>query len=315
MNVKLKEIQAPVEDLLAETTIILKEKAKSNIPLIDNISAMTPIAKGKKIRSTLLFLLAGMNDTPTTGISEIAASIEMFHLSSLIHDDIMDNSEQRRGQKTLNTNIGNFRSVLWGDHLFINAFSSIHDLGKPQVLDIILEAARLMVEGQLIEVENAYNFDMNLGTYYDVINRKTSSLFSAVSSIVFAIKGHPSLNMEAFRDFGVKFGAIFQMRDDVMDIWSTKTGKDHFRDLEEGKVTLPFILLMKACEKDIRKDFLKGRKKKLLRLFEKYDIQARCMKTIDEFHQQCLDFLSNFPDSNYKETTLKLLDFIKHRDY
>jgi octaprenyl-diphosphate synthase len=314
---ELKEIQRPVEKLLSETDAILMEKAKSNIQLLNDMIELTPISKGKKIRSTLLFLVAGMNDSlsPFPELVEIAASVEMFHLSSLIHDDIMDNSEQRRGQKTLNTNMGNLRSLLGGDYLFINSCTSIHNIGKPFLLDITLKAAKQMVKGQIIEVANANNFNIELGTYYDIIDRKTSSLFAAVTRIVSALNGDSPQQSEIFYQFGLNFGSIFQISDDMLDIFSTRSGKDRFRDLEEGKITLPFILLIRECGTGIKEDFLKGDKEKLLKLFEKHNIKALCMEKIVGYHKQCIDFLNMFPDSVYKESLLKLLEFIKYRDY
>lgn len=312
----LKEIQRPVKALLAETDATLINKVKTNISLLNRMSDLTPISKGKKIRSTVLFLLAGVTSLPASPeLAEIASSFEMFHLSSLIHDDIMDNSEQRRGQKTLNTNMGNFRSVLWGDFLFISSFTSIHNMGKSVLLDISLKAARLMVEGQIIEAENAYNFDVALETYYDIIQRKTSSLFAAVTQMVSALGNDSSETMEEFYRFGLDFGTIFQVSDDILDIFSTRSGKDRFRDLEEGKVTLPFILLMRKSGIDIREDFMKGNREKLLELFEKNNIKKLCMEEVAGYYQRCAAFLEPFPPSIYKECLMALLDFIKYRDY
>lgn len=311
----LKEIQIPVEELLAETNTFLIEKVKSNIRLINKMRDLTPVSKGKKIRSTLLFLLAGINEAMLPELVDIAASVEMFHLSSLIHDDIMDNSEQRRGQKTLNINLGNFRSVLWGDYLFINSFTSIHNIGKPYILDIALKAATLMVEGQIIEAANAYNFNMELKTYYDIIERKTSSLFAAVAEIVFALRGKSEKQMKSFYQFGLDFGTIFQIRDDMLDIFSADSGKDRFRDLAEGKITLPFILLIQESDIDIKEDFCTGNRDKLLKLFKKYNIKEMCLEKVGGYYQRCVDLLEPYPDSDYKKSLLKLLDFIVYRDY
>lgn len=316
----LEEIQKPVVRLLAETNSILKEKVKSDIRLLNMMINLTPITKGKKIRSTLFYLLAGLK-SPMPGpaeaheLIEIASAIEMFHLSSLIHDDIMDNSEKRRGEKTLNTNIGNFRSVLWGDYLFINAFSTIHNIGKPFLLDTVLETAKIMVEGQIIEVENAYNFDIQLETYYDIINRKTSSLFAAVALLVTLLHGESQQQKDLFYQFGLNFGTIFQVSDDMLDIFSTHSGKDRFRDLEEGKLTLPFILLMNETNTDSRNAFSEGNREKLLELFEKHKIKEQCLEKIADYHGRCLDFLKSYPDSVYKKSLLGLLDFVKYRDY
>lgn len=315
MIMDLKDIQKPVEDLLASTNAILINRVKTDVQSLTEMSDLTPIAKGKKIRSTLLFLLAGMRGTMYPELAEVASSVEMFHLSSLIHDDIMDNSEQRRGQKTLNINMGNFRSVLWGDYLFISSFSSLHNTGKPYLLDILLSAARKMVEGQIIEVANSYNFKVELETYYDIINRKTSALFGAVTKIVSALNGDSPEQQEQYYRFGMDFGSIFQVSDDVLDIFSTQSGKDRFRDLAEGKVTLPFILLIKESAADIKEAFMNGDSAKLLELLETHNTKAMCMEKISGFYDRCSDFLKPFPDSIYKESLTALLDFIKYRDY
>lgn len=311
----LKEIQKPVSDLLAETNAILVEKARSNIRLLSEMGELTPLAKGKKIRSTLLFLLAGMSECFSGDLPSIAASLEMFHLSSLIHDDILDNSEQRRGQKTLNTNMGNFRSVLWGDYLFINAFSTLHNLGKPVLVDITFNAAKLMVEGQIIEVQNAYNFAIDIPTYLDIINRKTSSLFAAVAHTIAVLTKDSPQSVDQYIQFGTDFGTTFQIRDDIMDIFSEQSGKDRFRDLGEGKMTLPYILLLQKSDRDIRKIYLKGKQAKLLKMCREFGIEELCNTEMEFFHRRCLGFMEHFPPSQYKEALYKLLDFIKARDY
>jgi octaprenyl-diphosphate synthase len=311
----LQDIQKPVEKLLENTNSIILEKVKSNLKSLDKIEKLTPISKGKKIRSTLLFLLAGMVDLKSSILSEIAASIELFHLSSLIHDDIIDNSQKRRGEKTLNINLGNFRSVLWGDFIFINSFSSIHSLGNPELMKIVLKAAIRMVEGQLIEIENAYNFGIQLETYYDIIQRKTSSLFAAVCQMVSVLNKEPYEIREKYYRFGLDFGTIFQIVDDMLDIFSIKSGKDRFKDLEEGKITLPFILLLDESKSDITENFLNCNHQKLLEFCSEYKIKEKCLEKISFFYERCHRFLEPFPDSRYKESLLNLLPFIKYREY
>jgi len=316
-TINLKKIQQPVERLLEETDELLKNRAKSNIPVITKINDIAPITKGKKIRSTLLFLLAGMNGSLLLSpyLSEIAASIEMFHLSSLVHDDVVDNSELRRGELTLHSNLGNNLSVMWGDFLFISAFSALNNLDKKYLMDITLEAARLMVEGQIIELDNTFNFIIGRETYYDIINKKTSALFAAVTQIAAAVNNEPPDTQKKYHQFGLNFGTIFQVTDDMLDIFSENTGKDRFSDLKEGKVTLPIILLLKENKEDIKTLFSEGNREKLLSLFEIHKIKDMCLQEITGFYNRCLEFLDPFPGSIYKDSVLNLLEFIKYRDY
>jgi len=313
----LKDIQQPIVHLLHDTDRLLVERVSSNIPIITQINDTAPITKGKKIRSTLLFLLAGMNGSLSNHpyLGEIAASIEMFHLSSLIHDDIVDNSDLRRGEQTLHNNLGNNLSVMWGDFLFISAFSALNNLNRKFLMDITLNAARLMVEGQIIELANAFNFSITHETYYDIITKKTSALFAAVTHIAGAVKEESPELQEQYRQFGLNFGNIFQVTDDMLDIFSDNSGKDRFCDLKEGKVTLPIILLLKEKKEDIKALFSEGNQEKLLSLFDTYKIKDMCWQEVVGYYNKCLDFLKGFPDSIYKTSVLNLLEFIKNRDY
>lgn len=312
----LKEIQKPVEGLLNDTNRLLRERVRSSIQVIDNITRVAPIARGKKIRSTILFLLAGMNGSISPILPEIAASIEMFHLSSLIHDDVVDNSKLRRGVQTLNSNLGNNMSVLWGDFLFISSFDALSKLGKKGLLDIALEAARLMVEGQIIELANTFNFDVDRKTYYDIVDGKTSSLFSAVTQMTAVACDIGPESMDDYHRFGIDIGSIFQVSDDMLDIFSETSGKDRFGDLKEGKITLPYILLLENCnDENIRNYLDQKNEEKLLEYFKKYKIKEKTMDEISQIHSRAVAFLDRFPDSLYKKTMLELLEFIKYRDY
>lgn len=318
MNLKnLKEIQQPVTAMLEETNNILIERVRSDVSIIDKITHLAPVSRGKKIRSTLMFLLAGMTDSlkPELQHPAISASIEMFHLSSLIHDDVVDNSKLRRGKETLNNHLGNHMTVLWGDYLFISAFTALNRIGKKFLMDIILKAARLMVEGQIIELANTFNYELGEETYYDIINKKTSSLFSAVTHITAALNDSTDQEQEDYYQFGLDFGTIFQISDDMLDIFSDKSGKDRFSDLKEGKITLPFILLQRKCHKDIRRQYDDNDPEKLLAIFEECNTKKLCLETIETYFQRAMSFIDRFPPSIYKDSLVKLLDFIKYRDY
>jgi len=317
MNIDLKEIQQPVKKLLIETDRSLQDQVISSIELVSRINRMAPISRGKKIRSTLLFLLAAIRNSLSHSheLTKIAASIEMFHLSSLVHDDVVDNSALRRGERTLNNNMGNHLSVLWGDYLFISAFIQLNNLGKKKLMDIILDAAHLMVEGQILEIENESNLRIKHETYIDIINKKTSSLFAAVTQIVSALSDDPPETREKYRQFGLDIGTIFQISDDMLDIFSDKTGKDRFSDLKEGKITLPYILLLKKCPGDISKYLLDKDENRLLSLFEENNINKLVLEQIHDYYQKTLAFMESFPDSIYKKSLLQLIEFIKYREY
>lgn len=315
MNINLNDIQKPVLDLLKATDQELLARAKSEIEMISRISNIAPISKGKKIRSTLLFLLSGMKGNFPPQLSEIAASLEMFHLSSLIHDDVVDNTDFRRGEQTLHNNLGNNISVMWGDYLFISAFSAINKLNIKKLMDITLLAAKYMIEGQLIEMENTFNFDVERETYYDIIGKKTSALFAGVTQIASVLNNDPVEIQDQFYRFGMDFGTIFQVSDDMLDIFSDKSGKDRFSDLKEGKITLPYILLLKQNHKEIQEELKEKNEEKILEYFDKYSIKEATLKEIDIFYNRGLEFIHSFPNSIYRKSLLELMQFIRYREY
>ncbi|MGE5342372.1 MAG: polyprenyl synthetase family protein [Candidatus Omnitrophota bacterium] len=313
----MKDIQQPVQNWLDETDRLLEEQVKSGIGLINKIIEVAPIYKGKKIRSTLLFLLSGMNGSFHPRLAEIAASLEIFHLSSLIHDDVVDNSTLRRGKQTLHHNLGSDISVMWGDYLFIQAFNCINNLHVHALMSLILKSARLMVEGQLIEMENTCNVDLAPETYYDIIGRKTASLFAGVTHIPALLTDLPPQTQERYYRFGMDFGVIFQVSDDMLDIFSDQSGKDRFRDLKEGKITLPYILLLKNRERhpEIRHALSQKDGERLLPFFHQFDIKDAVSKEVGVYWTRALEFIHSFPDSVYKASMLQLLEFIACREY
>jgi len=312
----LKDIQSPVKKLLNDTSSVLSATLNSDVNLINQIKAVVPVSKGKKIRSTLLFLLSGANNNYSDKLLDIASSIELFHLSSLIHDDILDSADQRRGEKTLNNSMGNLISVLGGDYLFVHSLNIMNNIKNPRLMDILLDSTRIMVEGQLQEIENNFNYDVSLETYLEVISKKTSSLFGAVSRMAAIVCGEDIKTEQEFYEFGINFGNIFQISDDLIDIFSSSSGKDRFRDLQEGKITLPFILLQNSSAKeDVTKYFSVEHSKKLLDLFERYNIKEKSQEKVDEYYKKCQNFLERFSPSPYKESLTKILDFIRFREY
>lgn len=310
-----RDIQKPVQKLLLETDAILGEHIRSRVPLIRKLSDFTPVSKGKKIRSTFLFLLAAMNRLRSRDLPRIAAVVEMFHLSSLVHDDVIDNSRWRRGEKTANSRWGNHLSVLWGDFLFITAMNMIQDLDRKIVTDTLVQASRKMIEGQICEYENSFNYRLGLRGYFEIIRKKTSSLFEAIARIVWRMKAKEDGRGADFTEFGRNFGVMFQVSDDLLDIFSHNSGKDRFRDLKEGKITLPYILLLKNQPADVLRKFSNGEKERLLELFRKNRIVEQSIKSIQRYRLETDRFLQGFSDSSYKTSIRHLIDFIGRRDY
>ncbi len=311
----LKDIQAPVERLLEKTNKVMKRELSSKVNLIKKITVLTPVNKGKKIRSTFLFLLARLNKTEHQHLPAIAACIEMLHLSSLIHDDVVDNSKFRRGKKTLNVNLGNYVSVLGGDFLFIHALYFLNTLEKKFLVDIVLSSVSQMIEGQILEVENNFNYNILPETYFLIVKKKTSALFAGIAQLIPTLNGDSRGLSNQFYQFGLNFGTMFQISDDILDIFSHNSGKDRFRDLKEGKMTLPYILLLRKSNGKVMKYLKNGDHEQLLDMFIKYNIRELCHREINKYYKKCVAFLTDFPDSTSRDFLINLLDFTRSRDY
>jgi octaprenyl-diphosphate synthase len=310
-----REIQEPILPLLNGVETILSREIGSRVDLIAELGRHTPVGKGKKIRAAFFFLLARMNRVGAAGLPTLGAAIEMLHLSSLVHDDIVDHSTRRRGQKTPNHHFGDTLSVLWGDFLFISSIRMLTRAGRADAVDMLAEASRQMIEGQILEFANNFNYRLDARTYYDIIRRKTASLFGGIAELAAGLPGGGAGREDAFRRFGRDFGMIFQISDDLLDLFSERSGKGRFQDLKEGKVTLPYILLIEGGALPIIRAFDRSRPGPLLQCCRQLGVQERSLAVIDRYSRRCLDFLRAFPPSPCRDALEGLLGFIRYREY
>jgi geranylgeranyl pyrophosphate synthase len=309
------KVQEPILPLLRSTERVLAKHISSKVRLISELRQCTPVGKGKKIRAAFFFLLAGMNRVKDDNLVPVAAAIEMLHLSSLVHDDIVDNSAWRRGEKTPNHHFGNYLSVLWGDFLFINSIRMLTSDKRQAIIRMMLDAAKQMIEGQILEFENNFNYGIQTRTYYDIIRKKTSSMFANIAGLVPLLKGSPTKASADFFRFGQDAGMIFQISDDLLDIFSDRAGKSRFQDLQEGKVTLPYILLLRHGALPLIKNFSRSGPQPLLERCRALGIKEQSLQIIDRYYRKCASFLESFPPSAHRESMANLLEFIRYRDY
>jgi octaprenyl-diphosphate synthase len=316
-------IQEPVLPLLRSSERILARHVGSQVRLISELRRCTPVGKGKKIRAAFLFLLAGIagggrgrpgrgrdGDLPTLG-----AAIEMLHLSSLVHDDIVDHSSRRRGERTPNHHFGDCLSVLWGDFLFITSIRMLSRAGHEDAVALLAEASRQMIEGQILEYENNFNYRVRPRIYYEIIRKKTASMFAGIAGLAARLPGGDVRRADDFRRFGQDFGMIFQISDDLLDIFSGRSGKNRFQDLREGKVTLPYILLLQGGALPLVRGFERAGAGPLLERCRRLGIRERTQAVIDRYHRGCARFLRSFPPSAHRDSLENLLEFVRCREY
>jgi geranylgeranyl pyrophosphate synthase len=312
-KMNLLEIQLPIADQLLKMEQYLQKQLLGTESIPQELSQINSIFKGKKVRATLFFLLNGLNNKNRGKLIEIAAGIELLHLASLVHDDIIDNAQLRRGQKTLNFSVGNSFSLLGGDFFFIKALSIIHHHAPKEILSSFLKATEQMLNGQLLELTHMFDYQITKDIYGLIIERKTSAFFACIAESVCIL--NKMGQCPEFYNFGIAFGNMFQLVDDLIDVFSPNTGKDFFNDFKQGRVTLPFILLFEKLSNQEITQFKNLSPQLVMTLLKTHKIREKCLQILDIYWQQCLAFLSPFPDSLFKKSLLDLISFVRKRDY
>lgn len=311
----LADIQAPIRAQLTSIHRILDEKFADPVPTVKRILKEFPVYQGKLIRPTLMFLLAGVRGCRDPQLPRIATEMEMLHLSSLTHDDVMDHSTMRRGRRSLNMDEGNQMSILWGDYLFINAFRGLNATGRGVAVGVAMDVAARMIEGQMLELDHQSDLDTSLAVYTEIISLKTGSLFAGIARIAASLEAPLPADADEYAAFGNSLGILFQIRDDLIDIISPESGKDRYRDLQEGKITMPVILLLRKQGKQVR-SLLKQRKYTAIAdLLRRSGVHREVEDRIMKLSTSCRDFITQFPSSPFRNSLLGMVDFMGVRNY
>lgn len=227
---------------------VIRSRLHSDVPLIRQVAEYIIGGGGKRLRPALVVLSAGAFDYQGTRQHELAAVIEFIHTATLLHDDVVDESALRRGQATANSLFGNAASVLVGDFVYSRAFQMMVEAGDMRILKVLAEATNIIAEGEVLQLMNCHNPDIEEDGYLQVIRCKTAKLFEAATRIG-ALLGGASVEAEAaMARYGAHLGTAFQLIDDVLDYSGDHTiiGKNVGDDLAEGKPTLPLIYAMRT---------------------------------------------------------------------
>ena len=309
------------EDLLSTNTLII-EKLDSNVPLIKEIASYLVLSGGKRLRPLLTFCsfhLINNKKSNNKNYIGLAAAVYFIHAATLLHDDVIDESKKRRGSLSANEVWGNKTSVLVGDFLFSRAFQLMTKYGNLEVLKILSDTSVIISEGEVLELSNDKDPTINEDIYFEVINGKTASLFSAACQVG-CIGAKGSLKeLEALKSFGTNFGMAFQLIDDVIDYSSTneKLGKNIGDDFKEGKITLPIILAYLRSNDQEKKfwkktiiDLNQSKEdlQKAIEIMNKYDCIEDTIERARHFSNVAIDSLGIFQNNEYRKS---LMDLIK----
>ena len=303
---------------------VIRERLHSEVALVRQVAEYIISAGGKRMRPALVLLSAGAMGYQGVLHHELAATIEFIHTATLLHDDVVDESDLRRGRKTANALFGNAASVLVGDFLYSRAFQMMVDIGEMRIMRVLSDATNIIAEGEVLQLMNCHNADVNEERYLQVIRFKTAKLFEAASRLG-AIVGQATADTEqALADYGMHLGTAFQLIDDVLDYSGAEeeTGKHLGDDLAEGKPTLPLIHVMQngsaaqaqcvrsAIENGGRDDF-----PAVLAAIRTTGALEHTRKLAQAEAERATNAIKSLPASTYKNSLLELAFFAVARSF
>jgi len=296
----------------------------SNVALLNRITYYIVNRKGKQMRPMFVFLIAKMvNEGNVEERTYRGASvIELIHTATLVHDDVVDDSNRRRGFFSINALWKNKIAVLVGDYLLSKGLLLSIDHGDFDLLQIISVAVREMSEGELLQIEKARKLDITEEIYYEIIRQKTATLIAACCAMGARSVNGSDDEVEKMRLFGELIGMAFQIKDDLFDYGSEKIGKPTGIDIKEQKMTLPLIYTLNNCaskEKSWLINSVKNHNKDPKRVKEVIEFVKSsggldyAVSKMKSFQQQALDILNSYPNSTYKESLILMVNYVIDR--
>jgi octaprenyl-diphosphate synthase len=324
LNVTLEQLYALIGPDMRSVDSVIRQRLHSDVALVSQVAEYIVGSGGKRMRPALVLLAAGALGYEGKHHHELAAVIEFIHTATLLHDDVVDESALRRGRNTANAIFGNAASVLVGDFLYSRAFQMMVEVDEIRVMRVLSDATNVIAEGEVLQLMNCHDADVDETRYLQVIRYKTAKLFEAAAQLG-AILGEATPSVEeALSSYGMHLGTAFQLVDDVLDYSGVEgdTGKSLGDDLAEGKSTLPLIYVMqhgsteqvacvrKAIEQGGRDDF--GAVLEAIRASGALEHARKQAAKEAELAREAIQCLG---DSNYKKALLQLTFFAIERNH
>ena len=316
-----------VGNKLDHVSQLIKSKLVSEIKLIHAMTDHHLKSGGKRIRPLLTLASAKLCGYENGNRDvNLAACIELIHSATLLHDDVIDNSDLRRGIKTSNSIWGNQSSILVGDYLFSRCFEMMVEDGSQEVLKLLSSTSSVIAQGEVLQLENKGEIDLLEETYFNIINMKTAALFAAATKVGACLTNKSEKERDALESYGKNLGIAFQIADDTLDYLSKVNmfGKEIGKDFYEGKTTLPLIIIFQRANNEERKFlkeiFIKEKRNEddfseTLALMNKYKAVQTSLKRAEYFVNVSHDALEIFDDCKEKKVLQDLTDFSLNRSF
>ena len=321
----LNEIRRPISRELKGVEAEFQIMLKSNIILIKKIITHITTYKGKRLRPILLLLCSGLKGEITDDSIKAATIVELLHTATLIHDDVVDESELRRGGPSVNSIWNNKVSILAGDYLFSAVLYGLASLNNLEMIRIISEVAKRMSQGELLQLEQGHNYEMDESTYYRLISYKTASLLSATCELgAITSKAYDTEHIENLRKYGEFLGLAFQIKDDLLDFTGNEKslGKPILKDLIENNITLPLLYAIKNSDNHHHKEVLeiikRGIKEEDIDTIREFAENSGgidyAIKKAEYYTSKALECLELYENTEFKKSLIKLTQFITDRE-
>lgn len=322
MSLRLDDIKKPIAKELDEFEVRFRESMRSNAPLLDRITHYIVTRKGKQMRPMFVFLSAKLCGDINEATYVAASLVEILHTATLVHDDVVDDSYQRRGFFSINALWKNKIAVLVGDYLLAKGLLLSVDNNQYRLLQILSNTIREMSEGELLQLEKARRLDIKEDIYFEIIRQKTASLISSACACGATTTSKSEEEIERAKTMGEKIGIAFQIKDDLFDYEEAEIGKPRGIDIKERKMTLPLIYaLSKVSSAD---------KKKIINVIKNDNQNAEkvkwvidtvranggmdyAVKRMNEYKEEALLILNTFPASESRNSVAQLIEFTIQR--
>ncbi|MAE52024.1 MAG: farnesyltranstransferase [Micavibrio sp.] len=312
-------------DMDAVNTIIL-QRMDSHVPLVNQLAGYLIAAGGKRIRPLLTLASTAIHNGDMSRAHLLAACVEFIHTATLLHDDVVDESDERRGQATANEVFGNQASVLVGDFLFSRSFQMMVDDGNLDILRILSDASAIIAQGEVLQLSSANNIETSMDDYMAIIKAKTAALFAAACEVGPVIAGGHTGQAEAMAEYGLNLGIAFQIVDDVLDYSANqkKLGKTVGDDFREGKITAPVLYALEkadAEEQEFWTRVINANQKNdddldhAIALMRKHKALEQSMGLAQDYADKALESISIAPDGELKDLLKALIKFTINREY
>jgi octaprenyl-diphosphate synthase len=319
----LKDIKAPIATEIDQFEKKFRASMKSNVLLLDQIMSYIVKRKGKQMRPMFVFLSAGTTGTIQESTYRGAALIELLHTATLVHDDVVDDSNYRRGFFSINALWKNKIAVLVGDYLLSRGLLLSVENDDHEILKIVSNAVKDMSEGELLQIEKARKLDITEEVYYEIVKQKTASLISSCCAVGASSTSSDPEVIDKMKLFGEKVGMAFQIKDDLFDYGKREIGKPLGIDIKEKKMTLPLIYALQNSSWSEKrriiniirnKSHIPKKVNEVIEYVKKSGGIEYAIGVMNEFYKEALQMLSEFPNSPYKSSLEELVTFTIERE-